>query len=221
MEEEASFVSTSTVISHPEHILLPEYGQETAGLDTVETLISQQDGHVLRFCQETADLDRVETLISQQSEKDNIQIMQPTYDTEQIRTLISQQSNDEIQTSISPHGDDQISHDQESPRLLSRVESELSFFISEAEILEDDKRLEECKESLFRQQKYHDRWEADMENRKHVLSERVKKLNLFHKNRLGLYDDLKSYAFDMKRKLRNKTDQDKEFIKPAEQTEIS
>lgn len=213
METEASFVSTSTVVSHPEDILLPEYDEETTNLDTVETLTSQKDDRVLTFGKKTTGLDRIVTLMSQHSDEDNTLIIQRNQDSEHIETLISQQSDDEIQTSISHHGDDQLSYEQESSRLLSRLESELSFLIPEAEVLEDDKRLEECKASLARQQKYHDTWEADMENRKRMLCERVKKLNLFHKNRLGMYDDFKSYAFDMKRKLRNKTDKDKVLIK--------
>ena len=190
MEKEPSFLSTSTVVSHPEHILLPEFGQETADFDQVETLISQQE-------------DLIETLISQQED-------------DHIETLISQQEDDHIETLISQQEDDQIktliSQEQESPRMLSRLGSELSFLMTEAEVMEDDKRLEERKQSLIKQQKYHDTWESDMKNRKLALSERVKKLKRFHKSRLVLYDDFKSYAYDMKRKLRNETDQDKELL---------
>ena len=192
MEEEVSFVSTSTVISHPEHILLPEYGQEMTDLDAIETLMSQQSG------------------------EDNIQMFQLDQNHDNIGTLIAQQSDDELETSLSRNDDDQMLHEEGSPCLLPRIESESSFLIPEAEVREDDKRLEECKESLERQRKYHEVWEADIEKRKRELKERVEKLKLFHKNRLLLYDDFKSYAFDMKRKLRNKFDQDKVRVKIAE-----
>ena len=189
-----SFVSTSSVISHPEHILLPEYGQEITDMDAIETLMSQQTGD------------------------DNIQVFQQDQNHGNIETLIAQQSDDEIETLLSRNDDDQMLHEEGSPCFLPRIESESSFLIPEAEVREDDKRIEECKESLERQRRYHEVWEADIEKRKRELKERVEKLNLFHKNRLMLYDDFKSYAFDMKRKLRNKTDKDKVRVKKADKT---
>lgn len=141
MEEERTTLSTSTIVSHPEHILLPEYHQESTNGSASMSEFSQE---------------------------------------------------------------------KDLPRVLSQLESELSFLMSETEVTEEKDRLEKSKQMFKEQQEHHRQWESNMNNRKLALLERVQNLKRFHKNRMGIYDNFKVYANDMHRKLHNRTDVEKQ-----------
>ena len=146
MEEEPTTLSSaSTVVSHPEHILLPEFTE-----DSTQSSISS--------------------------------------------------------SSLSP--DEEL----EVARVLSHLESEASFLMSETEAKEEDERLAQCQENLRKQQENYESWENSMNKRKQALFERLQHLKQFHKSRIGFYEDFKTYTKVMKLRLRNTTDAEKRII---------
>ena len=145
MEEEATTLSTSTVVSHPEHILLPDISY-----DSTQSSLSSSD--------------------------------------------------------FSPEEEVHVS------RMLSHLESEASYLMSETEVKDENERLAQVEENLRKQKENFASWESKMNERKQALLSRLQHLKQFHKSRIGFYEDFKTYSKDMKLKLRNKTDAEKRVL---------